>query len=130
MEIGRRVKKIREQLGLSQREGAAAAGMPSQYLCDLERGRIENPSLSTLKRLAQAYGIGVDQLIGQSLTDEVEDLPQGLQELLRDPDWSKKITPSWTETLLRIHHLGRSLQTKEEFLEAYLALRRIFADSQ
>ena len=125
MDIGERLRNIRKQLGYTQREAAGAAGMSPQYLSDLETGRIRNPSLETLQRLAQAYGMGVDELIGRRGRCRREDLPEGLQELLADPDWAEQINDLWVETLLRIRHGGRALGTKEEFLEAYLSLRRI-----
>ncbi|NSW58313.1 MAG: hypothetical protein HPY44_20080 [Armatimonadetes bacterium] len=43
-----------------------------------------------------------------------------------DPEWSDQVTPDWVEALLRIKCGGRWLQTKHDFLEAFLALRRIF----
>ncbi len=129
MEIAERLRKVREQLGYTQREAAQRAGIRFQYLSNLENGRIANPSVNTLKKIAAAYGMGVDELIGQGVSPGAEELPAGLRELLADPDWAEQISPYWVETLLRIKHVARGLQTKEEFLEAFLALRRIFADS-
>ena len=125
MDIAERLRSIRKRLGYTQREAALAAGMSPQYLSDLETGRIRNPSLETLERLAQAYGMGADELIGRGASTPREGLPEGLQELLADPHWEERIDELWVETLLRIRHAGVGLQTKEEFLEAYLALRRI-----
>jgi hypothetical protein len=68
--------------------------------------------------------MGVDELIGYGLKREPKDLAVGLRELLADPDWAPVLTPPWIETLLGIEHNGRRLSTKQEFLEAFLALRR------
>jgi len=124
--VGERLRSIRETLGLTQREAAAKAGMRHQYLSSLENGRVANPSLDTLARLAAAYGMGVDELIGQGRSYTRRELPAGLRKLLADPEWGQHVTPSWVETLMRVRHEGRPLKTKQEFLEAYLALRRIF----
>ena len=128
MDINERVRRIRKGLGLTQRKAAELVGVPVQYLCDLERGRNTNPSLTTLQRLATAYGIGVDDLVGYGLQRQSDELPEGIRDLLADPDWAPKMTPSWVETLTRLKHDGRGLQTKQEFLEAYLSLRRVFAE--
>ncbi len=125
MHIGDRVRAVRTELGLTQRKAAALAGLHFQYLSDLECSRIANPSLDTLSRLAAAYGMGVDELIGHGRDYDEDELPEGLRKLLSDPEWSERITPSWIETLMRIRHEGRGLRTKDEFLEAYLSLRRI-----
>ncbi|MBC7286834.1 MAG: helix-turn-helix transcriptional regulator [Armatimonadetes bacterium] len=127
-DLGRRLKAVREGLGLSQREAAAAAGMTPQQLLDLESGRIRNPSIRTLARIAKAYGIGVDELIGHGRAFTRRELPKGLQELLDDPEWGPKLTQDWVETLVRLRHKGRTLRTKEEFVEAFLSLRRLFED--
>jgi transcriptional regulator with XRE-family HTH domain len=126
MRVGDRLRSIRKAQGLTQRALAAAAGMPAQYVSDLERGRIRNPSLETLSRVANALGIGVGELIGRGLEQRGADLPEGLRALLADPEWGEAITPEWVDTLLGVEHAGRRLQSKAEFLEAYLALRRLF----
>jgi len=125
MNVGERLRAVRKQLGYTQRHAAALAGMHPQHLCDLERGRIAIPSLETLSRLAAAYGMGVDELIGSGRSYAADELPEGLRELLSDPEWTEAITPAWVETLVRIEHAGRRLRTKRQFLEAYLALSRI-----
>lgn len=126
MPIGERLRSVRERLGLSQREAARRARLRYQYLSNLENDRVENPSLDTLVRLAQGYGIGVDALIGHGVPFDPEHTPQGLRELREDPEWAAQLTGAWVETLMGIRHEGSGLQTKQEFLEAFLALRRIF----
>lgn len=56
------LKRIRERKGLSQRALAAKAKMSQTYLCNVENGKAD-PSLSTLKRLAEALGITVSELV-------------------------------------------------------------------
>ena len=126
MKIGERIRSVRESLGHTQRQVAEAARMPSQYLSDLERGRNANPGLDILSRLAEAMDVGVDDLVGRGRAYKRDELPPGLHELLEDDEWAPRFTPAWVETLARLRHAGRALRTKEEFLEAYLTLRRIF----
>jgi transcriptional regulator with XRE-family HTH domain len=51
MEIGDKIKQIRQQKGIKQLELAAKAGISNTYLSDIEVGRT-NPSIKTLKKLA------------------------------------------------------------------------------
>lgn len=55
MLIGRNVRRIRLEKGLTQDEFAHRSGFSQQYISDLERGR-RNPTLVTLFELAQALG--------------------------------------------------------------------------
>ncbi len=107
MSIGERVRALRESLGYTQRQVAAMAEMPSQYWSDLERGRNANPSLETLARIAAALDVGVDDLVGHGRPYQPKDLPDGLRELLADPEWGRRITAPWVETLMNIRHQGR-----------------------
>jgi len=125
MAIGDRLRNIREKLGYTQRRAADRAGMRNQYLSNLENGRIANPSLDTLTKLAVAYDMGVDDLVGHVVPISEDQLPEGLRELLDDPDWSERLTDEWIDVLTKIQYQGRRLRTKREFLEAYLALSRI-----
>ena len=56
------IKAWREYLKLTQAELAAKAGMKQSALARLESNTV-NPRKSTLSKLAEAMGIGVEQLI-------------------------------------------------------------------
>ncbi len=62
MSIGARLKRFRNQKGLTQVKLATNAGISRSYLADVEANRY-NPSLSTLMDLAQALGIAVSCLL-------------------------------------------------------------------
>jgi len=57
------VKEIREKLGLSQIELAVKAGVGVSSVIAVEKGT-GNPNKSTLRCIAQALGIDVEQLKG------------------------------------------------------------------
>ncbi len=59
-----KLKRIRERKGLSQRALAAKAKMSVTYLCNVENGKAD-PSLSTLRRLAQALRVKVVNLLDE-----------------------------------------------------------------
>jgi transcriptional regulator with XRE-family HTH domain len=54
--LGKRVRELREQRGLSQEQLAERAGLHWTYVSGIERGR-RNPGLNTLGALAKALGV-------------------------------------------------------------------------
>lgn len=61
------LKKLRKQKGWSQEKLAREAGISYQTLIKIEQGRIKNPKLETLIKLAKALGVSIDKLIGKIL---------------------------------------------------------------
>lgn len=53
--VGRNVRRIRLERGLTQEEFAERSGFSQQYISDLERGR-RNPTIVSLYELAVALG--------------------------------------------------------------------------
>jgi transcriptional regulator with XRE-family HTH domain len=54
--VGRNVKRIREQKGLTQERLADLSGFSQQYISGLENGR-RNPSVVTVYEIAKALGV-------------------------------------------------------------------------
>ena len=61
-DLGRRVKKLRGDLGWSLEELAAASGVSRSMLSEIERERA-NPTLSVTYRIARAFGLSLQDLI-------------------------------------------------------------------
>ena len=61
--IGKTVKKLREQLGLSQEKLARLADVSNNTVINIEAGKQDNPTIETLKKVANALQVGVDDLI-------------------------------------------------------------------
>jgi transcriptional regulator with XRE-family HTH domain len=61
--VGRVLKGLREDRGLSQRELAAKAKVTGAYVAMLETGKKKNPSLAILRRLAQALNVPATELL-------------------------------------------------------------------
>lgn len=55
--FGGRLKRLRQQAGLTQEELAELTGLTARVVSDYENGTAPNPKLDTLYRLA--YGLGV-----------------------------------------------------------------------
>lgn len=60
--LGKNVRRLRIEQGLSQEELAFRAGMKRSYLSDLERG-VRNPTVRAMGRLADALGLRAPALI-------------------------------------------------------------------
>jgi len=58
-----RLRELRERHGLTQEAFAELSGISYKYYQAVEAGRKTELRLSTLERLAKAYGIGVHQLL-------------------------------------------------------------------
>jgi transcriptional regulator with XRE-family HTH domain len=75
--LGEYLRVAREQVGLSQRQLAARAGIHNSYLARLESGETANPSADVVQRIADVLEVDATDLfayIGVTL-------PAGLPEL-------------------------------------------------
>jgi transcriptional regulator with XRE-family HTH domain len=62
-DVAMRIKQLRKRKKLSQAALAEAAGISRTYLARLETSR-QDPTLSTLEKLAKALGVRVRTLLG------------------------------------------------------------------
>ena len=60
--FGRRFRKARLEMNLSQQEIERLSGIPQHYISTMERGR-ENPTLKTMQSLADAVGKPLPDLL-------------------------------------------------------------------
>ena len=61
--LANNIKKLREAKGLSQEKLARLADVANNTLIKMETGKNINPTLETLKRVAKALDVSVDNLI-------------------------------------------------------------------
>jgi len=61
--IGKNIKKLRKQKGLSQDRLSKLADISYNTVIKLESGGITNPSINTLQKLAKALDVSVDNLL-------------------------------------------------------------------
>ncbi|HEY7153115.1 MAG TPA: helix-turn-helix transcriptional regulator [Gemmataceae bacterium] len=64
--IGKRVRQLRIDRGLSQQALATAAGLSISVVTTIEQGQRDDPRISTVVALARALGIGVDALLSDA----------------------------------------------------------------
>jgi transcriptional regulator with XRE-family HTH domain len=88
MEFGQRLRNLRKQKNLSQRDLAARVGIDFTYLSKIEGGRLDPPSEVIIRRIAQELDANEDELINlagkvpKELKSVLEESPQAV-ELLR-----------------------------------------------
>jgi transcriptional regulator with XRE-family HTH domain len=88
MDFGERIRELRRERNLSQRDLAAKIGIDFTYLSKIEVGRMEPPSEPVIRRIAQELGADEDELINlagkvpKQLKAVLDDNPEAV-ELLR-----------------------------------------------
>ncbi len=61
--IAKTVKRLREKTGLSQEKLARLADVSNNTIINIEAGKQNNPTIETLKKIAKALKVGVNDLI-------------------------------------------------------------------
>ena len=64
MDIGQRIKKMRDRKGLSLRQLSELSGVERGLISKLERGQRPQVSLQVAMRIAKALGVTLDYLAG------------------------------------------------------------------
>lgn len=59
------IKKLRKQKKLSQDQLARLADIPYNTLVKIESGKSSNPTFETLSKLADAFEVSLDELVGR-----------------------------------------------------------------
>lgn len=62
-QIGKNLKKLRKQRGLSQDRLSKLADISYNTVIKLESGGINNPTIETLQKIAKALEVSVDNLL-------------------------------------------------------------------
>ena len=63
--LAQNIKKLRKKHKLSQEQLARKAGITYSTLIKIESGANGNPTINTLKKLADALDVSLDELVGR-----------------------------------------------------------------
>jgi len=63
--LSKRIKELRSKSKISQDKLSKKADIPFSTLVKIEAGYTPNPSMETLIKIADAFGIGLDELLGR-----------------------------------------------------------------
>jgi transcriptional regulator with XRE-family HTH domain len=109
--LGQRVRRVREERGMSQREVADAVGVSQSTYSDLERGETAGKSLAMLGRIASYLSVDADFLLGTEEVEKKRATLAGLTPLERELlTVLRGLRASRRRTLLSV---ARSLQEEE-----------------
>jgi len=61
--IGRNIKKYRNKLGISQDVLSKKSNLAFHTIAKIEAGATPNPTIETVKKIAAALGVSLDDLI-------------------------------------------------------------------
>lgn len=61
--LAKKVKQLREKLGLSQEKLARLADVSNNTVINIEVEKQDNPTIDTLKKVAKALNVSVEDLI-------------------------------------------------------------------
>ena len=63
--FGKRLKQLRKKAGWSQQKLAEKAGLSYNVITKIEQGAAKNPNIQTMIKLADAFQISIDELLGR-----------------------------------------------------------------
>jgi len=61
--IGKNIKRYREKLGISQDKLSKLAGITLHTITKIESGATPDPRIETVKKIAKALNVSLDELI-------------------------------------------------------------------
>jgi len=85
MNLGDKIRQLREETGLTQGQLATGSSVSQGYLSQLENGEVKNPSAAVLLRVAQAIEIDPDELFeaaGYPTVRTLKEIYQGYESTI------------------------------------------------
>ena len=121
---GARIRRLRNEQGLSLSELARLSGVSKGYLSQIERLDEARPSASTLFALAKTLGTSVAALLGEHEEDpadtQVSGVPDSLQEFAKEAE----LPPAEVRMLASIRYRGSAPSRKNDWQYLYESIRR------
>jgi XRE family transcriptional regulator of biofilm formation len=97
--IGKQVKQLRSEMGLSLNEFAVRAGVAKSYLSSIERDIQSNPSIQFLEKISAVLGVPIETFF------------HPVQEPVH------KLDPEWSQLVREVMESGITKEQFHEFLE-------------
>jgi len=64
--VAKRLKELRKERDWTQQKLAEKAGLSFNAITKIEQGAAKHPTLKTLLKLADAFGVSLDVLVGRN----------------------------------------------------------------
>ena len=131
MDIGKRIRDLREERGLTQRDLARHAGLTPSGVGFIENGQTRNPSAESVVAIARALDVPVEDLVkGQVLAGKFED-GASLEELARAAGcrtgWLTKPAAEWRASWPKSLTPRDAMQIVREMAGEFAALKPLMA---
>ena len=101
IEIGRRIRRCREELGISQEAAAERCGISPSFYSNIERG-IKVMSLETFVSICQAFSVSADYLLKDMIPDTDDTVLHAISEAKKYGDVQYKKYIRLVEALVNI----------------------------
>lgn len=92
MALGEKVKELRRKLGWKQVTLAQKADIPQATVSRIERGKVSQPRMGQLRKLAEALGTTIDYLAGDNVQMSFDDFLRDKQAQVVFRGWGKLST--------------------------------------
>ncbi len=135
-----RLHRTRKERDLTLRDVALESGVSIAYLSDLERGKLKNPTLDVLRKIAQALRVSVDSLLGDETSDQPDasPRPKNLETFLNSPAFARavgdladrwqgdaqELRQEWARVLAEIQVAGRRPKSEMDWMFVFESIRR------
>jgi transcriptional regulator with XRE-family HTH domain len=137
--FGNELRKARSSQGLTLSKLSEDSGVSIAYLSDLERGVLGNPTLDTLRAIAKALNVSLNDLLGvddaterrprypaaleefRALTPFREVIAEDAKRRSRNPD---ELEEEWVQTLADLQIGGRRPKSPSDYFFIFEAIRR------
>ncbi len=96
--IGEIIRSRRKELGMSQVQLANSANISQGYIADLENGKVENPTVKTITKIATVLNLNNEKLLNEAGISD-GDINSDILELAR---MSEKLTPEQRQKMIAV----------------------------
>ena len=103
-EFGARLRQLRKQAGLTQRELAERVGVDFSYLSKIESGAVPPPSEKVISRLAEALNAKRDELV--TLAGKI---PSDIAKALRNPEILQRVRATCAQHKAKNPKIGKGV---------------------
>ncbi|HET59538.1 MAG TPA: XRE family transcriptional regulator [Chloroflexi bacterium] len=122
MNISDRLRRTRKMSHMTLKDVSLKTGLSISFLSDIERGRTK-PSLETVYKLAECYGISVHGLIPEGKVKDT--YPLELQETIR----KHSIPQETAELMFQVRFRSdKKFDSSEDWENLYYSLRTFLKD--
>lgn len=130
MELGQKIRQLREENGFSLNGLAEEASISKAYLSQLENDVSKQPSAEILLKIASALGVTIADLLDQPVRVyaedfEDEDIPNALREFIDNRGEALDIQKEDVRMLMNIRYRGNQPKAIEEWEHILQTIRYV-----